>query len=112
MGAWKEYFSFSKRERTGAIVLIILIVFIFVLPEFYPDPKVYVDQNEIAALKRQVSKLKTLPPDSTEVIEISSSSNYEKSYTGDRQKNSLFYFDPNTISPDGWRKLGIGERTI
>ena len=111
MGALRDYFSFSKRERTGAIVLIVLIVFIFLLPEFYPAPKIYVDQNEIAEFKRQVSKLKTANADSTEVLEISSSSNYEKS-TGRNQKTELFYFDPNRISTDGWRKLGVSDRTI
>ena len=76
MGALKDYFSFSKRERTGAIVLIILIVLIFAWPEFYPKPPVYADQKEMDALKRLVSKSKTFLPDSSDGIERSTSSNY------------------------------------
>jgi competence ComEA-like helix-hairpin-helix protein len=111
MGALRDYFSFSKRERTGAIVLIILIVFIFLLPEFYPAPKICVDQNEIAEFKSQVSKLKTITNDSTQEEEISSGPNYEQSSPG-IPKAKLFYFDPNKISTDGWRKLGVRDRTI
>lgn len=28
------------------------------------------------------------------------------------QKLSLFYFDPNTLSADGWKKLGLKDKTI
>ena len=112
MGVLKDYFSFSKRERTGGIVLIIIIILVFLLPEFYPEPEVYVDTKEIAEFKKQVSGLKTLQADSGDRIEINTGSNYEKSYTGDRQKAFLFYFDPNTLSGEGWKKLGIGERTV
>ena len=111
MGAFRDYFSFSKRERTGAIVLIILIVFIFLLPEFYPAPKVYVDQNEIAEFKRQVSKLKATTNDSPTEEEIRRGPNDEQATPGN-PKAQLFYFDPNSISADGWRKLGVRDRTI
>ena len=111
MGVLKDYFSFSKRERTGGIVLIILIILVFLLPEFYPEPKVYVNHNEMAEFKKQVSKLKTPQADSGDMIDISTGSNYENSYKAGRQKAILFYFDPNTLSAEGWKKLGLSERT-
>ena len=111
MRALKDYFSFSKRDRTGAIVLIILIVFIFLLPEFYPAPKVSVDRNAVAEFQKQAAGLKALDSHSTEAVDIISSPNYENNPTVNK-KLQLFYFDPNTISADGWRKLGINERTI
>jgi competence protein ComEA len=111
MGALKDYFSFSKRDRTGAIVLIILIVFIFLLPEFYPAPKVSVDRDAVAEFQKQTAGLKAVDKDSTEAVEIMSSSDYEKHATI-HKKVQLFYFDPNTISADGWRKLGVNDRTI
>ena len=111
MGALKDYFSFSKRDRTGAIVLIILIVFIFLLPEFYPAPKVSVDRNAVAEFQKQAARLKAIDTDSTEAMDIMSSSNYEKHETV-HKKVQLFHFDPNTISADGWRKLGVNDRTI
>lgn len=112
MGGLKDYFSFSKRERTGAIVLIILIVGVFILPEFFPAPKSSLDVHAIAEFKRQTSELTVIKSDSAEVIERKSNSNYEKSFPSQRQKALLFSFDPNTISEDGWRKLGISDRTI
>src|SRR5690606_15939232 len=33
--------------------------------------------------------------------------NYYDSY-----KSELFYFDPNTLSEDGWKKLGVKDNTI
>jgi competence ComEA-like helix-hairpin-helix protein len=112
MGVLKDYFSFSKRERTGAIVLIILIVTIFILPEFFPAPGSSLDAGAIAEFKRQTSELRAAKSDSSGIIEISATSNYEKSSGGDRQKPVLFYFDPNTVSTEGWQKLGISNRTI
>ena len=28
------------------------------------------------------------------------------------QQENCFYFDPNTLSKDGWQKLGIRDKTI
>ena len=111
MGSLKDYFSFSKRDRTGAIVLIILIVFVFLLPEFYPAPKVSVDQNAIAEFQKQAARLKAIDTDSTEAVDMISSSSYDKNAIV-HKKVQPFYFDPNTISADGWRKLGVNDRTI
>jgi competence ComEA-like helix-hairpin-helix protein len=33
-------------------------------------------------------------------------------YSLPESKGSLFYFDPNTLSADGWRRLGLREKTI
>lgn len=37
---------------------------------------------------------------------------YQRSYYKKENKGSLFYFDPNTISADGWKKLGLRDKTI
>ena len=37
---------------------------------------------------------------------------YEPSITNDFSKGELFQFDPNSLSPEGWRKLGLNEKTI
>ena len=115
MAGVKDYFSFSKRERTGAIVLIILIVVVFLLPEFYPVPKVFMDANSVA-LKKQSAEWKGINSDSSSRVRETGSDerntiHYEPS--DDYQKKaSLFYFDPNMISEDGWKKLGISDRTV
>lgn len=92
-------------------MLITLIVFVFLLPEFYPEPKIYLDQKQIAEFKKQVSKLKSTDTGTTKHVDVSSSSNDERS-RGRNVKAELFDFDPNKISADGWRKLGLSDRTI
>lgn len=39
---------------------------------------------------------------------------YEKSVSSstNNTKHELFYFDPNTLSPEGWQRLGVREKTI
>ncbi len=108
----KDYFSFSKRERTGAVVLIILTVGVFILPEFFPTAGSPLDPGAIAEFKRQTNELHEAKHDSAGSIEIRSKHHYEKSFANNRQKVVLFYFDPNTVSKDGWQKLGISDRTI
>jgi competence protein ComEA len=112
MGVLKDYFSFSRRERIGAIVLVILIIVVFVLPEFFPAPGSSLDAAAAAEFKRQTNELHVVKTDSAGRIEIKSNSNYEKSFRGDSEKAVLFHFDPNTVSEDGWRKLGVSDRTI
>jgi competence protein ComEA len=108
MGILNDYFSFSKRERTGAIVLIILVVIIFLLPEFFPPSKSSLDTNTIAEFRKQTSELRLNSSDSTTLV--SDINPYVKA--GEHKKTSLFYFDPNTVSEYGWKKLGINDRTI
>lgn len=51
------------------------------------------------------------------------SNDYENNYGGfqydkrsgsfaNKPRGELFYFDPNTLSPEGWERLGIREKTI
>ena len=35
----------------------------------------------------------------------------EKNYYSKQPKGELFYFDPNTLTVEGWKKLGIREKT-
>jgi hypothetical protein len=39
---------------------------------------------------------------------------YDRSANNDygKSKGELFYFDPNTLSAEGWKKLGLRDKTI
>jgi competence protein ComEA len=116
MAGVREYFSFSKRERTGAVILIIVIGIVFLLPEFVPAPKRKVDANSVAEIRKQMDALQKTEPDSVTGIPSigihedqleSSKSTYEFN-----PKPALFYFDPNTLTENGWKKLGVSPRAI
>lgn len=105
----KEYFSFSRKERTGIIVLLLLILITIVLPHLLPDPPVQADKASLERLKRQLGQPATTV-DSAGGIAYHSRSNkrVEESASG---QGVLFAFDPNTLPPDGWKRLGIRDRT-
>lgn len=107
---WKDYFTFSKKERTGIVVLLVLIATVTVLPYCWSvqfDATVKSDE-QLVALVQQLN-------DTTQVVAINEkSSSY---HTNDHVATAthpvaLFEFDPNTLPADDWKKLGLQERTI
>jgi len=113
-----EYFSFTRKERTGIItvmVLIILLVFLpFLFPYFLPEKKYDHRQFE-----KEIAVLKIKQTDSgsnrfNNFDENNSQDVYqpsEKNYYSKQSKGELFYFDPNTLSVEGWIRLGVREKT-
>ena len=108
----KEYFNFNKRERNGILALLILLLLIFCLPQILPlHPKfnnadLEVFKKEIAAFEKSSDSTKQEEYPEPEKIKFNSQTSSEIS------KGKLFEFDPNHLSPDGWRELGIRDRTI
>lgn len=101
---WKDYLSFSKKERTAIIILVTIIVIIIVLPWFIkPDFTPPLTDTETA---KQMAALEThqssgMPARSDSL-----------SFPNESVPATLFYFDPNTIDAAGWEKLGLREKTI
>jgi len=115
-----EYFSFTRKERTGIIVIVSLIIIFTLLPFLFPYFISSKPPNH-AAFEKDIASLT--------IKEQDSSSRFEKQYyTRDNRRadypgpendddykqptGELFYFDPNTLTADGWKKLGIREKTI
>lgn len=113
-----EYLSFTRKERIGIITLMVLITLLTILPFFFsyflPGKKYDHRQfeKEIAALKIKQSN------DDSGRANKSDETNYqnfyqpsEKNYYSKQSKGELFYFDPNTLPVDGWKRLGVKEKT-
>lgn len=114
-----NYLNFTLKERIGIITVLILIIFLLLLPFFYPyfitQPKY--DHKQ---LEKEILSLNIKQQDSADNYvkrnfdENNYQNNYqptEKNYYSKQPKGDLFYFDPNTLSVDGWIKLGIKEKT-
>lgn len=90
----KEYFYYTRAERSGALILGSLALLLFVLPLAYPY---YFD----------------LPPAEhqafTEEVNALHSSQAESAPEADSP--SLFYFDPNTLPIDSLMLLGLPRST-
>jgi len=111
------YFSFTRKERTGIFLLsgaILVISFLpRALPWFYTKPTL---QSE--DLEKDIAALKIIREDSTGRFRYRDGPGRDKAVSkgwnrvqGDPQ-GELFPFDPNTLSPEGWKKLGIRDKTI
>ena len=113
-GALKEYFVFSKRERVAVFVLLTLMA-VFISLSFF-----YTPVFEAPVIDQGVQqKLTELAPNNTKSPPSAGTDNDSSgnTITAERPKHSAvkkeqFYFDPNTISIDGWKRLGFRDKTI
>lgn len=110
----QEYFSFTKKERVGSFVIITVTVLIWFLPGlleiFYPgQKKIPQDSSWITAVKhleKHSAKENEFSNENADPFESTSTPFSNPSRT------ALFYFDPNTLSIEGWKKLGLRDKTI
>ncbi len=101
---WKDYLSFSKRERTAIIVLTSVIAIIIALPLFIkPDFKPPLTDTETA---KQIVALET------KQASVMPANDDSAAFIDNIETAELFYFDPNTIDAAGWKKLGLRDKTI
>lgn len=110
-----DYLNYTLKERIGIIAIMMSIVFLLILPFFFPyfisKPKYNHNQfeKEIATLnikQQDTARNYTKRDFDDNNYDISNNSNYSKNAKGE-----LFYFDPNTLPANGWVKLGIREKT-
>jgi competence protein ComEA len=118
---WKAfmagYFTFTRRERIGLVLLIFVIIITFLLPAMISNTNtrfVPADTVWIAAVK----KLETIKTDKEKKLFDSRTGDADISYSYDRSvshspaSGTLFYFDPNTIDEAAWKQLGLKDKTI
>jgi competence ComEA-like helix-hairpin-helix protein len=114
-----DYLSFSRRDRIAIIVIITLIGIVIILPKTVQvNSKIQSNKGKDTAW---IAAMKSLEIKQNENANIN---NYDyendNTYQYDRRtghinpgtSEELFYFDPNTLSTEGWRKLGLRDKTI
>ena len=115
----RDYFNFTRKERTGIIIIVALILFFILLPYFYPlflKQKQYSHkefESEIARLsieKNDSAKLKNYSKNFDNELYDDYSPSGSKKY--EPVKAEVFYFDPNTASSNDWKRLGVRDKTI
>ena len=113
---WKSYFIFSKKERIAVTILLLLIVVFAIFPYFWPIPKntVAID-GETAGKVEQLQQTKL--HNATVMADSANKSDHEvelrqSPISFNQKKDILFYFDPNTLDDEGWKRLGVKEKTI
>jgi competence protein ComEA len=113
----QNYLSFTRKERVGIISLVLLMMIYPCIPFLYtvfnkPQPA------DHSAFEKEISALKVKQQDSSKDFtyrNYNEDNNYsqptDKNYYSNTNKGELFYFDPNTISVDDWKRLGVREKT-
>lgn len=121
---WKEfvadYLNFSRKDRIAVIAVLSIVLAIFFLPVAFSKNNSLSNNSAsdtawIAALKKLEQK-EAENSDEYRQYPDDNSSNYQYDRrTGSYPANSkgeLFYFDPNTLSREGWLRLGLREKTV
>lgn len=117
----RDYLSFTRKERIGIFILVILIILVAFYPVLTPH---HFNREQIpvdTAWFSKVMKAKIKNP-TADMPEFENSDQHNevtpyqfeitKGSFGVSSKGELFNFDPNTLDENGWRKLGLREKTI
>ena len=87
----KNYFTYNKKERNGILLLSFVLFLLIILYQFtylfVPNTK-----TDFSEFENLLSELE-----------------YEKEPISLLVKDSLFYFNPNTLNDNGWISLGLSE---
>lgn len=110
---WKDYFSFTKKERTGILMLVALIGITVTIPYFFPSVEPP-DKSTVDAFHLQKAQLEKLQQGRQKSYDEPRNNYAQVHYEpeNDQQAVILFRFDPNTVNTAGWKKLGVNNRTI
>jgi competence protein ComEA len=117
--AGKNFLTFTKKEKRGTLVLLATIIGIFVSAKYVYPLIIKEDTTNNKAIFAAADSLKEKQKDSTQNFynrnEYADNGGYH-AYTKKEYNNTftgtMFYFDPNTLSADGWKKLGVRDKTI
>lgn len=114
--SWKEfvsgYLTFSKKDRIAVVLFLSIIVIAYSLTFVFPKsaPVAIGEDTVLSRLLDTAAQLaaakKLNEPEEVGALR------YEVSKKSGFSEGLLFHFDPNTLDAAGWKKLGLGDRTI
>ena len=119
----RDYLSFNRKERIAVIVIAGLMVFIILAPKIISMSA----RNDIVKTDTTwFATVRNLEQKSPDSFNSGNQKEYDDrndyAYQYDKTKSNynenknrsgeLFYFDPNILNADGWKKLGLKEKTI
>lgn len=121
-GRWttfvKDYLTFTVKDRIGMLLLLILLVGVYLYPNFYRRQPQPVDT---ALINQELQGLRIYIDSSRSTSSYRNDDDYDFEYRPSRKnyhtknesaKGELFEFDPNTLDAQGWKRLGLRDRTI
>ncbi|RYY07830.1 MAG: hypothetical protein EOP43_02070 [Sphingobacteriaceae bacterium] len=111
--AIKNYFSITKKEWNGMLVLSVFMLIILLAPDIYhlikkPQP---VDFSRIKEAQIVLNQVVT---DQPEYYRKNKPNTYsaDASFSSKKLKAEYFNFNPNHLAEAAWKKLGLSDRQI
>lgn len=112
----KEYFTFTRKDRIALFVILLVIVGIWIFPKVTKptSPKTPIADTAWVNAAKRLQTITKNPDDEKTDDENINELVYDRPVNDHlkSRKEKLFYFNPNTLSFEGWQKLGIREKTI
>src|ERR1700741_3313155 len=100
---FKDYFSFSRRERNGIAALSGIILILLILPSLYGYILPKAPVADFSQLKTQIAQLETISENKDSTV------THKKESLAIQQ--ALFNFDPNIATKETFVQLGVSEKT-
>jgi len=107
-----DYLYFTRKERIGIVMLVMLIGISTGIPYFFSSVSVP-DKATIDAFNAQKAQLEKSKK--TEILQSYGENHAQKTAYHNAyidRSVTLFTFDPNTLNDEGWKKLGLNNRTV
>jgi competence protein ComEA len=110
----KAYLTFGKRDRIGVIGVILLTGIIYALPYLFSKKNEPFPAKETSMLVKAMDTLAAKQQANhytKNFDEDNKDDQYQPSQAKSFANGELFQFDPNTLTVEGWQKLGLSEKT-
>jgi competence ComEA-like helix-hairpin-helix protein len=104
------YLGYTKKERIGVLCIVLFILFIILLPLLNKEQTIEIRNDE--TLLTAIDSIDKKQTHQYKEDDNETAYQYQKTVTNNFSRGKLFTFDPNTLSAEGWKKLGLKERTI
>ena len=97
--------NFTKKERRGIIIILLINGLLLAAPGWYRH---FVKQQEMISIEKDSSAW-----DKENAREPSEKENQETEFSNhEKVHRILFNFNPNSLDKDGWKRLGLSDKTI
>ncbi|MBW8686626.1 ComEA family DNA-binding protein [Chitinophaga rhizophila] len=100
---WSVYCRFSKKERQGIIILLVLTITCAAMPalwEYHTPPAIFLEQDSL--FRADVRALRDV---------YLGNAVASRNMDSGRSKVERFHFDPNMLDTTGWMALGVSRQT-
>ncbi len=113
---WKDYMYFTRSERNGIKVLLLLILLVLFIPYVYrlvipfPEPDISGYEQAIIDFEQQLSRQRTAA--SKEQLSPTATTATTTPAAREAVTINPFPFDPNNFPESGWQELGLPDYVI